>query len=152
MGFLTPHPIPGPTIMVVRLGQTAADVRPRCLTLENIHIAYLGLLPDTEEEDYWNHIAAAGISSSRCVYTMFTPAIDEDYGQEVMDAIESQTSIVGVQPSELEEIRRRGNTVEVESPVLGGTRTLALDLDVLFRALEEEIALDEHNIRGFRIV
>ncbi|KAJ7675648.1 hypothetical protein DFH06DRAFT_1466479 [Mycena polygramma] len=156
MGFLTPHPIPGPAIMIVRVGQTTADIQPRCLTLENVHIAYLGLLPESEQEDYWNHIAAAGIPSSRCVYTMFTPAIDQDHGQELMDAIESQTSIVGVQPAELEEIRRRGNTVEVESPVFGGTRTLALDLDVLFRhviqALEEEIALDEHNIRGFRIV
>ncbi|KAJ6451342.1 hypothetical protein C8R47DRAFT_1170199 [Mycena vitilis] len=151
MGFLTPHQIPGPTVIIVRVGLTTADTQPRRLTIENIHVAYLGLLPETEQEQYWKYTAIAGIPSSDCVCLLYSPAVY--HIEELAYAgVESPTSVVKVLPAELEEIRLRGNTVEVESPVFGGTRTLALDLDVLFRALEDEIALDEHNLHGFRMV
>ncbi|KAJ7618324.1 hypothetical protein DFH06DRAFT_1306666 [Mycena polygramma] len=151
LGFLTPNPIPGPAVMVVRVGQTAADTQPRLLTIENVHVAYLGLLPEADQHNYWKYTAEEGLRSSSCVYIMFSPVID-DAEALTYEAIEGQTSVVEVLPAELEQIRRHGNTVQVESPVFGGARTLAMDLEVLFRALEDEIVVDEHNIHGYRIV
>ncbi|KAJ7878027.1 hypothetical protein B0H13DRAFT_2346820 [Mycena leptocephala] len=121
------------------------------LSVEQINIVPLHIITADTANSYMFLLGVANMMQKAATATivpiMFNPAFEVDLGPNEPPDSFSATQMLTVTPEDSTDIE---SMVEVYSVAFGATRELRLDLDVLYRAIEDEIELDVNNYYGLR--
>ncbi|KAF7345803.1 hypothetical protein MVEN_01601300 [Mycena venus] len=122
------------------------------LTVEQINIVPLSVITTDTARSYVVLLGVANMrkaANATTVPIMFNPAFEVDLGRNEPPDSFSMTQMLMVTPEDSRDLESTGDSV-VYSVFFGATRELRLDLDVLYRAIEDEIELDVNNYCGLR--
>ncbi|KAJ7482541.1 hypothetical protein FB451DRAFT_1441898 [Mycena latifolia] len=154
LGQLVPIPPLCLMVLIAHLGvvssqsQSGARTHTQRLCVEQLNIVPLSILPAATARSCRLVSIAAGIqkaANATVLPMMFSPNIEVDLGPNEPPDSFAVMNMLTVTPVEYGDIESTGDTVEVYSRSFGVMRELKLDLDVLYRAIEDEIELDVDN-------
>ncbi|KAJ7662799.1 hypothetical protein DFH06DRAFT_1129016 [Mycena polygramma] len=152
-GMLHTGPMPCPAVLLVNVALLPdAQTQTQRITFQRIHAVPIALLPAlvAQEFDFESASSLADpelLADPDCLPVRIV--IVPNFG-EVVPRVFASMDATHVYTDDLARAREPGFTFELYSHSFGGMRSLPVDLDVMFRALEDEIELDVDNYYGLR--
>ncbi|KAJ7510937.1 hypothetical protein B0H11DRAFT_1035508 [Mycena galericulata] len=147
-GMLNADPPPCQGLLIITVAMVACHTgtHTQRLSVERINAAPLTLFDDAERGfDQLCGRVEGKTSDRQVIRTLVNPNVGESNTVLFTDEVDMMHS------SELLQARQPGFTFHLYSNTFGKTRSFPMDLDVLFRAIEDEIEFDVDNFYGLRV-